>query len=726
MANPLYLTDQCDVRYALENARPGSHFRLAPGVYRLESPLTLRGLRGVRIEGGENVVLTGSRAVPVRWEDMGGGIYRAPAALDAAPDGLSIGGRDYIMARYPHAQKDGGYFNGCAPDCLDFAARSAHPEDGYFHAMHSLLWGDIHYRITGPDGKGGVALEGGWQNNRPDGCHETYRFVENIREALGAPGEYFYDAREQALYVCAEEMPGGTAELYVNAYLLRLEDCRDVEITGLRLTGTKRTFMEAYEPLVRSDWCIHRGGAVFMEDVKDISLLACDFDRIGSNAVFVSGDAERVRVKECHFEQIGASCVCFAGRSDALRAPLTVVGEQRPVVEDTEGVGPLNSRYVRDCLVENCLMHDFGLTEKQVAGVEIAMSARITVRNTSIYRCPRAGINIGDGTFGGHLIEGNDVFDTVRESSDHGSFNSWGRDRFWRQSMPDDQLCALAHRDAVETTVIRGNRMRCDHGWDIDLDDGSSNYLLEQNLCLKGGLKLREGFDRVCRNNLTYMNTLHMHVWYENSGDVLEGNILWRPYAPIAMPKTWGEKVDGNILHAPGAESVSHAEELSALSGADASSVRLDIRPENPAGGRFMPRAEVKHGFVQREVYGVAAGRLVSLAERCPVPESEKKEDASGECEFDGVRFKNIDTDGEMSAYATAGHSGALITAVPDDHAWARDGLKDHRAVIALNDEAIEDAQALKEGLASLASGETFTLLLADGRGRRYLIELTM
>lgn len=29
--------------------------------------------------------------------------------------------------------------------------------------------------------------------------------------------------------------------------------------------------------------------------------------------------------------------------------------------------------------------------------------------------------------------------------------------------------------DAVETTVIRNSRWRCDHGWDIDLDDGSSN-----------------------------------------------------------------------------------------------------------------------------------------------------------------------------------------------------------------------------------------------------------
>ena len=60
------------------------------------------------------------------------------------------------------------------------------------------------------------------------------------------------------------------------------------------------------------------------------------------------------------------------------------------------------------------------------------MAQGITVRHCSIYDVPRAGINIGDGCWGGHVIEFCDVFDTVQETGDHGTFNSWGRDRFWR------------------------------------------------------------------------------------------------------------------------------------------------------------------------------------------------------------------------------------------------------------------------------------------------------
>ncbi len=62
--------------------------------------------------------------------------------------------------------------------------------------------------------------------------------------------------------------------------------------------------------------------------------------------------------------------------------------------------------------------------------------------------------------------------------------------------------------------MLRNNRWRCDHGWDIDLDDGASNYELRNNLCLNGGIKNREGFGRVVDNNVITASGFHPHVWY--------------------------------------------------------------------------------------------------------------------------------------------------------------------------------------------------------------------
>jgi hypothetical protein len=45
---------------------------------------------------------------------------------------------------------------------------------------------------------------------------------------------------------------------------------------------------------------------------------------------------------------------------------------------------------------------------------------------------PRAGININDGFAGGHVMKRNVGFNLVRETSDHGVFNSWDRNTYVR------------------------------------------------------------------------------------------------------------------------------------------------------------------------------------------------------------------------------------------------------------------------------------------------------
>lgn len=89
--------------------------------------------------------------------------------------------------------------------------------------------------------------------------------------------------------------------------------------------------------------------------------------------------------------------------------------------------------------------------------------------------------------------------------------------------------------DAQQTTIIRNNRFRCDHGWDIDLDDGSSNYHIYNNVMLNGGLKFREGFKRKAENNIMVNNSFHPHAWFKNSDDYFTRNIVMAPYAPYEI-----------------------------------------------------------------------------------------------------------------------------------------------------------------------------------------------
>ena len=270
--------------------------------------------------------------------------------------------------------------------------------------------------------------------------------------------------------------------------------------------------------------------------------------------------------------------------------------------------------------MENCLITRIGRCEKQTAGVEIDLARRITVRHCSIYDVPRAGVNIGDGCWGGQVIEDCDIFDTVLETGDHGSFNAWGRDRYWElRGVPPGELPALALLDVVEPNTLRHNRWRCDHGWDIDLDDGSSNYRIYDNLLLHGGLKLREGFQRIATNNVIVNNTFHLHVWFPHSGDVIAHNIVMDAYRPIGMKAgQWGAEIGRNLFTTGDADRRKYL-----AHGCDGNSLAGDAQFINPATADFRVQPgspALTVGFVNfpMDNFGVQSPRLKPLA-RTPV-----------------------------------------------------------------------------------------------------------
>ena len=114
--------------------------------------------------------------------------------------------------------------------------------------------------------------------------------------------------------------------------------------------------------------------------------------------------------------------------------------------------------------------------------------------------------------------------------------------------------------DAVKPIVLANNRWRCDHGWDIDLDDGSSFYIITNNLCLHGGIKNREGFGRVVENNILVDGGYDPHVWYDESGDIFRRNIMWTDYRPANMHRPpWGADMDFNLVQNYGASAIEPA-----------------------------------------------------------------------------------------------------------------------------------------------------------------------
>ena len=702
---------------------------LKSGTYYLDQPIVFTSEDSrkegekltIKNDDDKKVIISGSVTLNLKWKPYKNGIWQAKVTQNLIFDQLFVNGQLQRMARYPNYDPKAQYYGGTAADAVskERASLWKSPAGGYVHALHSSLWGDYHYLITGKDKNGELTLEGGWQNNRQMGMHNKYRFVENIFEELDTVNEWFYDKDTKILYFYPPKglnIKKATIETPQIPHLFEFRGSetnpvKNISIEGITLTQTLRTFMDNKEPLLRSDWTIYRGGAILFDGAVNCSVKNCTLTNLGSNAVFFNNYNRACEVSSCLISEIGASAFCFVGDPNAVRSPSFQYYQYVPLEKMDRTPGPKTNNYPADCKVYDNLMFNLGTVEKQSAGVQLSMCQSITVSHNTIYDIPRAGVNVNEGTWGGHIIEYNDIFNTVKETGDHGSFNSWGRDRYWH---PDKKVMDsivennydLALADVVKPIIIQNNRMRCDHGWDIDLDDGSSNYIIRNNLCLNGGIKLREGVNRVVENNILVNNTFHPHVWFKNCNDVFKHNIVFKGYAPIHID-IWGKETDYNVF--PDLASLKEAQ----ARGTDQHSVYGGFDFVNPKEGDF----RLKEGSIGFSVgfknfdmdnFGVVSPRLKALAKKVTIPEVAVLEKSNEDVvtDFLGAKVKNLNTLGERSATGMDDTRGVLVLEVVKTSEAAK-FLQVNDVILAFNNKQVNSLSDLLEAYKSLVGMKT-------------------
>jgi hypothetical protein len=368
-------------------------------------------------------------------------------------------------------------------------------------------------------------------NPTADTFHSRF-YIENVFEELDAPGEWYLDSEKGVLYY----LPAAGVDLeHAGVEVLDLdrvvefrgsqrEPVKHINLSGFRIAHTASTFLKQYEAPSRGDWTIHRGGAVFLEGAEDCSVEKCFFDAVGGNAVFINNYNRRVRVYGNKFTETGDSAVCLVGSEPMVQ------GTNHPVPEEN--------------LISNNLIHDCGVFGKQIAGVFMSVCLKNTISHNVIYNMPRAGICVNDCWGGGHLIEFNHIHDTVRETTDHGPYNSWGRGRFWcfeqnhgpfshgsGYHQGDKNYVFYYPEEDGSITEIRNNYIHEDPSRKlegIDLDDGSSHYHIHDNLCVGISITHSCGDFRTVENNI-FVNPSNPPVFwgsFEHNRDRFVRNII--------------------------------------------------------------------------------------------------------------------------------------------------------------------------------------------------------
>ena len=296
------------------------------------------------------------------------------------------------------------------------------------HAWHSQSWAmhmfvvedhdAIHQEVTFAAGGG---RQGGRNWCRCDQCTYAGRWcgqhrdenstddrlisgtwaVENVLDELDAPGEYYLDRETLRLYV----YPNSTNDLLdlrlaVLTELIRIRNSTDIQIKGLGFRDTAATYLDDWGVPSGGDWALHRGGAVFIEDSQRIEIKSCTFRRLDSNGVFLSNRTREVGIEHNVFEWLGENAIATWGWTDDFNA--------------TAELFPMGT------LINGNIMRELGIYQKQSSAVAHNKAALTIIVNNIMFNMPRAAINFNDMVGGGDVVDRNLIFNTCRESGDHG------------------------------------------------------------------------------------------------------------------------------------------------------------------------------------------------------------------------------------------------------------------------------------------------------------------
>jgi hypothetical protein len=151
-------------------------------------------------------------------------------------------------------------------------------------------------------------------------------------------------------------------------------------------------------------------------------------------------------------------------------------------------------------------LHHWGVWGKQTSAFFAGMTRELVFDHNIVHDGPRAGINQNDGFAGGNQFSYNLIFNTVLDTNDHGNFNSWDRKPWiWLKDPLDVGSVNMIpqrhhiHNNFIIRTAFIGpsKNLYC-----IDHDDGSSMYVDHDNFLVYGGIKFREGLNKVAFRNL--------------------------------------------------------------------------------------------------------------------------------------------------------------------------------------------------------------------------------
>ena len=303
-----------------------------------------------------------------------------------------------------HTQGGGGRRYGGVPGGILFD-RSILPHSPYQNATGAVVqmwrpkhWSSWMFEVGAFNESSFVFAKGGFQGARGPGASGGQFYVENLFEEWDNPNEYYFDEATQKLYYFHNASAGpsiaaSTFEAVGSTDLLRIsgnmsQPAMNISIRGLGFRDTAYTYLHPHEMPSGGDWSLQRSGALFMEGTVGTVVDACNFSRLDSNAIMISGFNRNTTISRNEIAWTGDNAIAAWGKTRIPAADCPECAARAPGFgfDGTEGTQPRGTK-----IVDN-LVHELGIFEKQSSLFFQAKSCQNTIKGNIFYNGPRAGI----------------------------------------------------------------------------------------------------------------------------------------------------------------------------------------------------------------------------------------------------------------------------------------------------------------------------------------------
>ena len=207
--------------------------------------------------------------------------------------------------------------------------------DGVVQAFRPGHWASWMFEVDSSAVNGSAQTlswtKGGFQGARGSDKGAEW-FVENFREELDFPNEFFYDKTAKKLYYVANSTAGPTGSRFEAAVLQDLINVAGLPPTrgthrtpviGFKLLGVgvrdaALTYFEPHSMPSGGDWGLQRMAAVFFENTVGSTVEDCIFERNDGIAVMFSGYNREAVVRGSEFVWNGETAIAGWGYTDNM------------------------------------------------------------------------------------------------------------------------------------------------------------------------------------------------------------------------------------------------------------------------------------------------------------------------------------------------------------------------------------------------------------------------